>query len=157
MSRAADYVDEVAESPDGRLRVEWMHSDGLMSHVIRTPTVIDKRDGKCLLVMSQNWDADVSWGDRPGVAKLTVRNYTAPGAGWRYLTIDADSGTFREGDGPPVPLAEFRERFEEAFWKSLRSEPAAAPPPSGTRRTVTILVVMAALIALTFFVSSRFW
>lgn len=156
MSRAEDYVDEVTESPDGRLRVEWMHTDGLMSHVIRTPTVIDKRDGKCLLVMSQNWDADVSWGDRPGVAKLTVRNYTAPGAGSRRLTIDAVAGTFREGDGPPVPLSEYRERFEEAFWKSLRSDTAAVQS-SGARRTVTILAVMAALIALTFFVSSRFW
>lgn len=156
MSGAPDFVDEILESPDGRLRVEWMHTDGLMSHVIRTPTVIDKRDGSRLLSMSQGWDADVSWGDRPGVARLSVRHYAAPGAGMRTLTIDADARTFREGGGEPVPLAQFAERFERAFWKDLERE-AGAANRAAWRGKLVVIAVMAGLVALTLFVSSRFW
>ena len=156
MTRSKDFVDEVRESPDGRLRVEWTHSDGRMSHVIRTPTVFDQRDGACLLAMSSGWDADVSWGDRPGVATLAVRNYYSPGVAGLTITVDAEARTYRVGDGEPVALADFDERFEKAYWARLET-PAAQERRAPWRGKLAILAVMAGLIALTLFVSSRFW
>jgi hypothetical protein len=54
-------------SPDGRTVVRWAESDGRMSHVIRTPAIVDAASGEAILSCADSgYDAGIVWGEDGG-------------------------------------------------------------------------------------------
>lgn len=107
-------------SPDGRTLVRWAESDGRMSHVIRTPHIIDAASGETILrCRDSGFDASITWGVGGGF-DIDLRHYWRPG-GLR-LKVDRAGGTFcrisEGGDGPPYPLGEMSD-YVEAFFKAV--------------------------------------
>jgi hypothetical protein len=106
-------------SPDGRTFVRWAESDGRMSHVIRTPEVLDAASGDTILHLGDSgFDAAIDWAEDGGFA-IDLRHYWRPGT--LRLTIDRSTGTFRTtgaGAGQaPQPLGALS-AFVEAHFKA---------------------------------------
>ena len=119
-------------SPDGRTLVRWAESDGRMSHVIRTPTIVDAASGAKILELSDSgFDASIIWGEG-GRFDIDLRHYWR--AGTLRLTVDRAGDSFRIADAedtrPANPLGEIG-AFVEAHFKAADREAAkAGAPPS---------------------------
>lgn len=62
-------------SPDGRTLVRWAESDGRMSHVIRTPTIVDAAGGETILLLGDDgYDVTIGWGEDGGF-DIDLRHY----------------------------------------------------------------------------------
>jgi hypothetical protein len=110
-------------SPDGRTLVKWSESDGRMSHVIRTPTVVDAASGDTILRCSDSgFDASIIWGADGGF-DIDLRHYWR--AGTLRVAIDRAAGSFRiagAGDEHPArPLGELS-AFVEAHFSATDRE-----------------------------------
>lgn len=104
-------------SPDGRTLVQWSESDGRMSHIIRTPAIVDAAGGGTILKLGDSgFDATIDWGADGGF-DIDLRHYWR--AGTLRLTVDRSGGTFRiagAGDEhPPHPLGELSVFVEDHF------------------------------------------
>ena len=122
--------DQDELSPDGRTLVRWAESDGRMSHVIRTPTIVDAVTGAEILKLSDSgFDASIIWGEA-GRFDISLRHYWR--AGTLALTIDRGSDSFRmagaEDEAPAHPLGEI-DKFVEAHFEA--ADRAAAKTPAG--------------------------
>lgn len=121
--------DQDELSPDGRTLVRWEESDGRMSHVIRTPTIVDAATGAKILGLSDSgFDATIVWGEA-GRFDIHLRHYWR--AGTLALIVDRGSESFRiagaEAEAPAHPLREI-DRFVEAHFKA--ADRAAAKTPA---------------------------
>jgi hypothetical protein len=127
----ADYLaDEL--SPDGRTLVKWSESDGRMSHVIRTPTILDAASGETILRCGDSgYDASIAWG-ADGRFDVDLRHYWRPET--LRLKVDRAGGSFRAsgagGDGPPHPL-DTLSAFVEGHFTGADAERAAAGEAAG--------------------------
>jgi hypothetical protein len=104
-------------SPDQRTLVIWSESDGRMSHVIRTPAIVDAAGGGTILKLGDSgYDATIDWGGDGGF-DLDLRHYWR--AGTLRLTVDRSAGTFRiagAGDDQPAHrLGELSAFVEDHF------------------------------------------
>lgn len=129
-----DPADEEL-SPDGRTLVRWAVSDGRMSHIIRTPTILDAAGGEVILrVADTGYDAAILWGADGGF-EIDLRHYWRPET--LRLKVDRAAGTFRatgaDGDGPPHPLAALS-RFVETHFTAGDAEREAAGRAAGRAR-----------------------
>jgi hypothetical protein len=111
--------DPVGEelSPDGRTLVRWVESDGRMSHVIRTPTILDAAGGGTILRFGDSgFDGAIDWGADGGF-EIDLRHYWRPGN--LRLSVDRAGGTFcrlnGEGACRSHPLGEISEYVEAYF------------------------------------------
>ena len=116
-------------SPDGRTLVQWSESDGRMSHVIRTPTILDAAGGGTILKLGDSgFDATIGWGADGGF-DVDLRHYWR--AGTLRLTVDRSAGTFRISgagdDHPPHPLGELSAFVEDHFTAADRAAMKTAP------------------------------
>ena len=121
--------DQDELSPDGRTLVRWSESDGRMSHVIRTPTIVDADGGAPILELADSgFDAQILWAENGGF-DIDLRHYWRPGT--LRLTVDRAAGTFRISGAPeagsPHPLAELS-AFVEAHYQAAEREAARNPP-----------------------------
>ena len=96
-------------SPDGRTVVRWVVSDGRMSHIIRTPTIVDAESGETILQFGDSgFDAAIAWGADGGF-DIDLRHYWRPGT--LHVRVDRAAGTFQllaaDGAEPPQPIAGF--------------------------------------------------
>jgi hypothetical protein len=119
-------------SPDGRTLVQWSESDGRMSHVIRTPTIIDAASGDTILKLGDSgYDATVGWGEDGGF-DLDLRHYWRSGT--LRLTVDPAGGTFRiagaDDSSPSHPLRALSAFIEDHFTAADRAASASAAGPS---------------------------
>jgi hypothetical protein len=122
-------TDSLADelSPDGRTLVRWVESDGRMSHVIRTPTILDVASGETILRCGDSgYDASIAWGEEGGF-DIDLRHYWRPET--LRLKVDRAGGSFRAsgvgGEGPPHPLDALG-AFVEAHFTGADAERAAA-------------------------------
>ena len=111
--------DPVGEelSPDGRTLVRWVESDGRMSHVIRTPTILDAAGrGTILRFGDSGFDGAIAWGADGGF-EIDLRHYWRPGN--LRLSVDRAGGRFCRLDGEGAcrshPLGEISEYVEAYF------------------------------------------
>jgi len=127
-----DQHDEL--SPDGRTLVRWAISDGRMSHIIRTPTIVDAADGGTILQLADSgFDASIVWGEGGGF-DVDLRHYWR--AGTLRVTVDRAAGSFRlaeAGDEQPshdlAGLGAFVEaHFAAADREAIREKPASGLP-----------------------------
>jgi hypothetical protein len=112
-----DEQDEL--SPDGRTLVHWAESDGRMSHVIRTPTIVDAVGGETILKLRDSgFDARITWREDGGF-DVDLRHYWRTGA--LRVKVDRVAGTFcrlgEGGDGALYPLGEIGD-YVEAFFRA---------------------------------------
>jgi hypothetical protein len=119
-------------SPDGRTLVQWSESDGRMSHVIRTPTILDAAGGETILRCGDSgYDASIAWGEDSGF-DIDLRHYWRPET--LRLEVDRARDSFRAsgvgGDGPPHPLGALS-AFVEAHFTGADGERAAAGEAAG--------------------------
>jgi hypothetical protein len=126
-------------SPDARTLVQWAASDGRMSHVIRTPTILDAATGAAILQLGDSgYDATIDWG-ADGAFDIDLRHYWRPET--LRLRVDRAGGTFRtarpgggeESAGPPHPLGELS-AFVEAHFTAGDAEREAAGIAAGLVR-----------------------
>jgi hypothetical protein len=125
-------------SPDGETLVQWSESDGRMSHVIRTPTMIDAASGETILRLGDSgYDATIGWGEHGGF-DLDLRHYWR--AGTLRLTIDRATGIFRiagaDDAAAPHPLGTLS-AFVEAHFATADREAAAQAARQMLARMVT--------------------
>ena len=124
-------MDELAQdelSPDGRTLVRWAESDGRMSHVIRTPNIVDAASGDTILQCGDSgFDAAIAWREDGGF-DIDLRHYWRPGT--LRLTVDRAAGTFRVADAEdgraPHPLGALS-AFVEARFRAAEREAAKSP------------------------------
>jgi hypothetical protein len=119
-------------SPDGRTLVRWAESDGRMSHVIRTPTIVDAAGGGTILqVGDSGYDAAIIWGE-DGRFDIDLRHYWRPET--LKLRVDRAGGIFHTigatGDGPPHPIAALS-AFVEAHFTGADAKREAAGRAAG--------------------------
>lgn len=149
---------ETELSPCGLIRVEWHISDGLMSHVIRSPLISEVATGATILSLQDGmWDGAIAW---LGGGRLTmdVRHYVRPAN--LSVAIDLPAGTFRlgaPGEGfADEPLAaidvSFRREFARREKVALkRPRPVMSPLPGekrgGLRDWLSYGLFVAAVIA----------
>ena len=112
----ADPVWE-ERSPDGRTLVRWVENAGRMSHVIRTPKIVDAATGETILRLGDTgYDAEIFWRDEGGF-EIDLRHYWRPET--LRLIVDRAGGTFRiagaGGESAPHPLP-ILSRFVEAHF-----------------------------------------
>jgi hypothetical protein len=104
-------------SPDGRILVRWVENAGRMSHVIRTPEILDTATGDTILRLGDSgYDAEIVW-SQDGGFELALRHYWRPET--LRLKVDRAGGTFRiagaGGESAPHPLL-ILSRFIEAHF-----------------------------------------
>jgi hypothetical protein len=118
-------------SPDGRTLVRWSESDGRMSHVIRTPSILDAATGERILqCRDSGFDASIGWRDDGGF-DIDLRHYWR--AGTLRVTVDRAAGTFRmAGVGEAQPYHKLGElsAFVEAHFQAADRE-AMKKGPTG--------------------------
>lgn len=122
--------DQDELSPDGRTLVRWAESDGRMSHVIRTPTIVDAASGAEILKLSDSgFDATIIWGEA-GRFDIHLRHYWR--AGTLALTVDRGNDSFyvagAECEAAAHPLGGI-DKFVESHFKA--ADRAAAKTPAG--------------------------
>jgi hypothetical protein len=138
-------------SPDGLTRVDWLVSDGRMSHIIVTPALSDAATGAPILTTLDNgFDGRIGWlGD--GRFTLDLRHYWRDGSA--ALEIDRRAATFRfvEGGAPGAsePIAGIGRQIEARFPSaaSVVIRTAAASPRWRTAAILLLAVAAAALFA----------
>ena len=154
----SDAVSEEV-SPDRRTLVRWSVSDGRMSHIIRTPTIVDADSGEILLRLGDSgYDAAIAWGPDGGF-DIDLRHYWRPET--LRLRVDRGAGAFHIlGDGDEGPAKELAglSRFVEAHFTAgdaarelaglqagqARAERLAHERRSGTRALWIMLALGAA-------------
>lgn len=136
-------------SPDGLTRVDWLVSDGRMSHIIVTPALSDAATGAPILTtLDSGFDGRIGWLGE-GRFTLDLRHYWRDGSA--ALEIDRRAGTFRFVDGGAAGASEpiagigrlIEARFPSAAAVAVRS--AAASP---RWRAAAILLIASAAVAL---------
>ncbi|MBV9883007.1 MAG: hypothetical protein JO276_08370 [Sphingomonadaceae bacterium] len=133
-------------SSDGRTLVRWAVSDGRMSHIIRTPAIVDAASGRPILRCGDSgFDATIAWGEE-GRFAIDLRHYWRPGT--LGIAVDRSAGTFRvtgpDAEASPRPI-ETLSAFVAARFAA--SGPPAPAPPRG-RPTRWILLLLAAALLL---------
>lgn len=104
-------------SPDGRTLVRWAESDGRMSHVIRTPMILDAASGAAILRFGDSgFDGAIIRGADGGF-EIDLRHYWRPGT--LRLRVDRACGTFCRLDGEGArrshPIGEISD-YVEAYY-----------------------------------------
>jgi len=123
-------------SPDGRTLVRWSESDGRMSHVIRTPTIVDAESGQTILRFGDGgFDAEIAWGT-DGCFDIDLRHYWRPGT--LRLRVDRAASTFQvcaaDGAEPAQPLAGLSD-FIEVYFAAAEAVQAADARAAAYERT----------------------
>lgn len=125
-------------SPDGRLKIDYVMTEGRHSHWIKTPTVTDLANGKTIFSFSSTiWDAGEEWLD-DGRFTLLVRRYPNPYT--LPVHFDIQAGNARLADQPEqFPFSRIEKQIERHF-KQRQSDsvyqsdsPNNRPVPKGVR------------------------
>ena len=135
-------------SPDGRTLVRWVETDGRMSHVIRTPTIVDAAGGAPILALGDSgYDAAVDWAANGGF-EIDLRHYWRPGT--LRLRVDRETGTFQPlaPAGAPRPLAGLSAFVEAQFAAGPEGLARQAPSGKGALFAMLALGAGAAIWAL---------
>jgi hypothetical protein len=137
-------------SPDRRTRVRWVVSDGRMSHVIRTPTILDAASGQPILELGDSgFDAEIVW-DEDGGFEIDLRHYWRPGN--LRVHVDRAAGTFRAmgpEPGEPQPLVALSVFVEDYFKAAARGAAGAErPSPAGKPRLLWAMLAIGLLLVL---------
>lgn len=101
-------------SPDGRLKIDYVMTEGRHSHWIETPTVTDLANGKKIFSFSSTiWDAGEEWHE-DGRFTLLVRRY--PSAYTLPVHFDVPAGNARLGDrAEQFPISTIEKQIEHHF------------------------------------------
>jgi hypothetical protein len=134
-------------SPDGRTLVRWAVSDGRMSHVIRTPTIVDAASGRAILSFADSgYDAAIAWGEA-GRFEIDLRHYWRPGA--LRVAVDRNTGSFRPirpGEEAPARPIETLSAFVGAHFSDGSGPAATAIRRNGLRPLWLPLALAAGLV-----------
>ena len=131
---SGDLSEEL--SPDGRTLVRWAVSDGRMSHVIRTPKILDAESGATILQFADSgFDAAIVWAADGGF-EIDIRHYWRPGT--LRLKVDRPAGTFTvcaaDGGDGPQPLVGLGD-FVEVYFAAVEAIQAADARAAAWERT----------------------
>lgn len=138
-------ADRSETSPDGRLRVDYFVSYGLMSHEIESPELVDVPTGERLFALGSSWSATARFGPE-GVVTFDLRNYP-DGATTIEVVIDARRREGRVDGQGPLPLealpAALRRRYEQRVPAASGRRAALEKAKGGLAIAVFIAVVIA--------------
>ena len=145
-------------SPDGRTLVRWAVSDGRMSHIIRTPEIVDAASGALILRCADSgFDAEIAWRDE-GRFEIDLRHYWRQGT--LRIAVDREAATFHESGGSETgagPLSGLSDFIEAHFMAAEREAQRNLPSPQeqqarAMRRNELMLGLIAAAICVAIWV-----